>query len=402
MVRNALVVVRLLTTANPNLESLDRLDRSIHEGYLFPWAMLAHMHIRVRISAPVCLLFFKNWLSGTNVNQFTHPYTNLLREGNLHMVGRNTRRRARHDLRRATKQEEDGSSSAARLDRNLDLSIAAALSQERRSEQHDAVVREVHALLGRDRLTGAGVLLAPDAKHYRFKEFFCGSILRTPDCALVRNVKDLHASNKENQGNNAHHRAATPDDVRARNEEFDMVVREGTYFWLPLTGGLPDASSLPDEGATMAFGRELQVTVDGVTAARRLSFKTVPPAAFLPFVTHSSLLNRFGGRAEKTLQKAKHATHVAWYYPNHTVKCVRGQYLQSSKIKLNQLEFNLPAGIQPSSWNSTFCCATSRRGLPPSSISSFSSCLLLPFFSLSFFGCFSFLGEKKGGTATLQ
>jgi hypothetical protein len=321
---------------------LDRLDRSIYEGYLIAWAMLVHMHTRVHISAPVCSLFYKNWLSGTNVNQFSRPYTNHLREGNPHMVSSNTR----HYLTRfGIKQEHTTSSSSSsseiRLDQNLDLSIAAALSKERRPEQHDAVVHEVHALLGRDRLTGGAAVLAADAKHYRFKEFFSGaSILRTPDCALVRSVKSLHASSKQNQGNNAHHRAATSDEVWARNEAFDKLVREGTYFWLPLTG-VPDPSSIPDEGTTMAFGRELQVTVDGITAARRLSFKTVPPATFFTFVTHNALLNRFGGRAEKTLQKAKQATHVATYYPNHVVNCVRGQYLQSSKIKLEQLEFNL-------------------------------------------------------------
>jgi hypothetical protein len=338
----ALVVMRLLITTDANLGALDRLDRSIHEGYLFAWAMLVHMHTRLHISAPVCSLFFQNWLSGTNVNQFSCPYTNLLREGNLHMVGSNARKRARRDRASLAVKQEHASSTMIRYDQNLDLSIAAMLSKERQSEQHNAVVQEVYALLGRDRLSGGDAVLASDAKHNRFKHFFCAStsILQTQDCALMRNIKDLHASSKQNQGNNAHHRAATPDEVRVRNDEFDKLVREGTYFWLPLTVVL-DPNSIPAKGTKMAFGRKLQVTVDGVTAARRLSFKAVPPATFLPFVTHGSLLNRFGNKAAKTLQKAKRVARVATFYPNHRVMCVRGQYLKDSKIKLGQLEFNL-------------------------------------------------------------
>jgi hypothetical protein len=57
---NVLVVARLLATPNANLAELDRLDRSIHNTYLFAWAMLVHMPTRVKISAPVCSLFYKN------------------------------------------------------------------------------------------------------------------------------------------------------------------------------------------------------------------------------------------------------------------------------------------------------------------------------------------------------
>ncbi len=89
-------------------------------------------------------------------------------------------------------------------------------------EQHDEVVRAVHALLGSDRLTGVGAI-APDAKYNRFIAF-CNSNLLSANSTFMSDLNALRTSSKQNQGNNSHQRAAMTDEVRDRNTDIDRLV----------------------------------------------------------------------------------------------------------------------------------------------------------------------------------
>ena len=85
-----LVNVRVLSTANCELDELDSYRRLLHDNLLFPWVMLLHMSQFLHLSDDMCTLFFKNFIS--NVNQFHPDYTSRIKDGYLDIVARNTRR----------------------------------------------------------------------------------------------------------------------------------------------------------------------------------------------------------------------------------------------------------------------------------------------------------------------
>ena len=72
-----LLNIRILASENCDLTYLDSFKKQyLDDNVLFPWVLLLFLSQFMHLSDDICTLFFKNFASGENENQFHLDYTN--------------------------------------------------------------------------------------------------------------------------------------------------------------------------------------------------------------------------------------------------------------------------------------------------------------------------------------
>jgi len=192
-------------------EMLDSFKKQyLDDNLLFPWVLLLFLSQFMHLSDDICTLFFKNFVSGENENQFHLDYTNRVKDGFFEIVARNTRRHK-------TNPNESQEDVAYRADKMINRTIISSISRTRTESQVEERLPETVALFGRDLLEEEEDAAVDDKTKYTRQNRFAesGLVLRNiTGNKLLADIDALYEEDKPNSGNTSeNHRSATKNEV---------------------------------------------------------------------------------------------------------------------------------------------------------------------------------------------